>query len=181
MILNFTNQYHQQSTTTIMITILMNQKAINNLQKRKLKSPTASPLATIGGICIKHGSRYKYRRYYCSIEGCIKYPKQEEFIKVKGAKFPLPLCSIEGCTNFETNKGIYIQHGAQVKLGMYQAGDEGEVFWSYGAKFTKIKKKGIVENCETVASRSRVCVKHRAKLCKARWSMLCLWSKTGEA
>ncbi len=142
--------------------------------KKKLKVTcniaNCNNTAQDGGNCIKHGGKYKTRRYYCSIEGCNKYPKRGGVCKSHGAKVPRPLCSIEGCTNLETNKGVCIRHGARVKLCSVEEctkqAMKGGVCWSHGAKFTKVKKKCSVEDCETVASRGGMCVKHSKKECK---------------
>lgn len=132
---------------------------------------TCNNTAQVGGICIKHGGKYKTRRYYCSIEGCTKYPKRGGVCKSHGAKVARPLCSIEGCTNLETNKGVCIRHGARVKLCSVEEctkqAMKGGVCWSHGAKFTKVKKRCSVQDCESAAAKGGVCVKHGAKRCTA--------------
>jgi len=139
-------------------------------QKISCSIDNCTNTAQSGGICLKHGGKYR-NRYYCSVEGCTKYPKAGGVCKAHGAKVTRPLCQIEGCTNLETNKGVCIRHGAKVKLcrvdNCPKQALKGGVCWSHGAKDLKVKKKCSVENCETLAHKGGVCTKHGAKRCSA--------------
>jgi hypothetical protein len=158
-------------TTTASMTLAATS-ATAGPRKRNKRSNAPSKTVKMphkrGGTCIKHGGRYK-RRYYCSVDGCTRYPKRGGLCKSHGAKITRPLCQIEGCTNVETNKGVCIRHGAKVKLcsvtNCPNQSLKGGVCWSHGAKNTKVKKKCSVEDCDSHAYTRGLCTKHGAKRC----------------
>eukprot|EP00986_Skeletonema_menzelii_P008071 scaffold3310_cov87-Skeletonema_menzelii.AAC.1 len=128
-----------------------------------------------GGVCILHGAKRKR----CSSEGCTNQVRRRGMCWRHGAKVKVKRCSSEGCTNIVINGGVCIRHGAKVKRcsseGCTNQAQKGGVCFRHGAKTKRCSSEGCTNN----AQNGGVCIKHGAKVKRCNYEGCTKYAHTG--
>jgi hypothetical protein len=97
--------------------------------KKRCSSEGCTNIAKKGGVCMKHGAKFKR----CSSDGCRNIAQKGGVCKRHGAKVERKRCSSEGCSNYSKRGGVCKRHGAY-----RNPNDESTAFASYcGSEFDK--------------------------------------------